>query len=284
MTANEAAPTRSDIDLPVAFVFFGVHLAALTAFVVPPTAKALVLLLAWFAVSGFGITVGFHRLLSHQAFACGVGLKRVFATMGTLALQGGPAFWVGLHRRHHRCADRDGDPHSPRERFLEGHMLWMLRRSTKNAAVLAALTFRDLRELGRDPYMRWLDRGVGPLLPWLASILVCGLVAGVEGVVWGGLVRTAVGWHATWLVNSVGHRWGAQPHATNDDSRNVVWLTPIAFGDQWHNNHHADPRKAVLTERWWQIDPSGWLILLLQHVGLASNVRGPKRPRTQQSE
>jgi len=277
----DAAGPKSDVDVPAAVVFFGVHAAALAALVVPPTASALALMVGWFTLSGFGITVGFHRLLSHRSFACSRGLERLFATLGTLALQGGPAFWVGLHRRHHKCADRDGDPHTPQERFLDGHMLWVLRKSTKSAAILAALSHRDLRELGRDPYLRRLDLGLGPLVPWAVSLLICGLVAGVPGVIWGGLVRTVIGWHATWLVNSVGHRWGARPHATGDESRNVIWLTPIAFGDQWHNNHHADPRRAVLTERWWQIDPSGWLILLMAWLGLATNVRGPREARHQ---
>jgi fatty-acid desaturase len=104
----------------------------------------------------------------------------------------------------------------------------------------------------------------------------CYAIGGLPGLVWGGLVRTVVGWHATWLVNSVGHRWGAQPHATGEGSRNVWWLAPIALGDQWHNNHHANPRAAVLTERWWQIDPSGLVILGLARLGLVHDVRRPK--------
>jgi stearoyl-CoA desaturase (delta-9 desaturase) len=265
------------VDVPVAVVFGVVHLGALAALVVPPTPAALALGLGWFGLAGLGITVGYHRLLSHHSFRCGRWTRRALAIMGALALQGGPLFWVGLHRRHHRFSDRPGDPHSPREHFLEGHMGWVLRRSTKNAAVLAALSYRDLRELSRDPVLRALDRGLGPLVPWAISVAICGLVAGLPGLVWGGLVRTVFGWHATWLVNSVGHRFGARPHDTHDDSRNVWWLAPIAFGDQWHNNHHADPSKAVLTERWWQVDPAGWTILGLAVLGLATDVRGPTR-------
>lgn len=284
MDQEQRRPLASDLDLPVTVVFVAVHLCALGALAVRPTAAAIGLLFGWFVLAGFGITVGYHRLLSHGAFRCRPWLKRVFATLGALALQGGPVFWVGLHRRHHACADRPGDPHSPRERFVEGHMAWMLRRSTKNAAVLAALSFRDLREIGRDPYLAHLDRGVGPLVPWLVSLGVCAAVGGLEGLAWGGFVRTVLGWHATWLVNSVGHRWGARPHPTRDGSRNVALLTPLAFGDQWHNNHHADPGKAVLTERWWQIDPSGWVILGLAAVGLATDVRGPRTGRVPRSE
>ncbi|MEZ4241578.1 MAG: acyl-CoA desaturase [Myxococcota bacterium] len=143
-------------------VFVAVHAAALSALLVAPTTAALALLLGWFALAGFGITVGYHRLLSHASFRCGRWTRRGFALLGALALQGGPAFWVGLHRRHHADADREGDPHSPHHGLLEGHMLWMLRRSTKNAAVLAALSYRDLREIGRDPLMPVARSGRGP--------------------------------------------------------------------------------------------------------------------------
>lgn len=271
-TRSGRPASRDALDYPVIAVLTSVHVAALSALVVPPTGAALALFFVFYLLSGFGITIGFHRLLSHRAFVCGPRLLRVFATLGTVALQGGPVFWAGLHRRHHQRTDRDGDPHSPQESFLDGHMLWMTRRSTKNAAVLAALSHRDLRLLTEDAYIKWLDRGLGPLVPWFVTLGICGLVAGLEGVVWGGFVRTVVGWHSTWLVNSVGHRFGARPHETSDQSRNVWWLSPLAFGDQWHNNHHAQPRRAILTERCWQVDPSGWVIILLEKLGLATSV------------
>jgi len=263
-------------DWPVVAILVVLHAACLLCIAVPPTAVSLILFGGWFMLAGFGITVGYHRLLSHRAFECGIWHKRVWATLGTLALQGGPVFWVGLHRRHHQFSDRDGDPHSPRHRLLEGHMLWMVRTETKGGAILGALTARDLRAISTDPYMKWLDRGFGPLVPWVITMALCWVIDGVPGLVWGGVARTVFGWHATWLVNSVGHRWGKRPHSTDDSSRNVWWLAPIAFGDQWHNNHHANPRSAVLTEAWWQLDPSGWLILLLGKLGLAQSIRRPK--------
>jgi stearoyl-CoA desaturase (delta-9 desaturase) len=268
--------SASRIDVPVVVILVGLHALCLACLFVAPTVRSLVLFGVFFVLAGFGITVGYHRLLSHRAFECSIWQTRVWATLGTLAVQGGPVFWAGLHRRHHQFSDADGDPHSPRHRFLEGHMLWMTRTETKGGAVLGALNARDLRAIGKDPYMRWLDRGIGPLVPWLVTIAICGLVAGLPGLVWGGFARTVFGWHATWLVNSVGHRWGRRPYDTGDGSRNVWWLAPIAFGDQWHNNHHANPRAAVLTEHWWQLDPSGWLILGLGKLGLARNVRRPQ--------
>jgi stearoyl-CoA desaturase (delta-9 desaturase) len=123
-------------------------------------------------VSGFGITIGFHRLLSHHAFECSPFQRRLWATLGTSALQGGPVFWVGLPRKHHQFGDKDGDPHSPRHHLLEGHMLWMTRLDSKSAAVLAGLNAKDLRELSKDRYIRYLDPGFGPLLAlMLAGIL-----------------------------------------------------------------------------------------------------------------
>jgi stearoyl-CoA desaturase (delta-9 desaturase) len=124
MTQRRAA---ARIDWPVVAILGVLHALCLACLVVPPTAASLILFGGWFALAGFGITVGYHRLLSHRAFECGVWQKRVWATLGTLALQGGPVFWVGLHRRHHQFSDQDGDPHSPRHRLLEGHMLWMVR-------------------------------------------------------------------------------------------------------------------------------------------------------------
>jgi len=275
--ASEAA-AASKIDWPVVAILAIVHGGALAALAVRPTKAALALMVVFYFLAGFGITIGFHRFLSHRCFDCARWLRCTWATLGTLALQGGPVFWVGLHRRHHQFGDRDGDPHSPRHSLLEGHMLWMTRVETKGGAVLSALTARDLRAMGRDPYMKWLDRGFGPLVPWLLSVGVCYLVAGVPGVVWGGFVRTLLAWHSTWLVNSVGHRWGERPHETRDTSRNVWWLAPIALGDQWHNNHHANPRSAVLTEAWWQVDPSGAIIVAMERLGLVREVvrRAPR--------
>jgi stearoyl-CoA desaturase (delta-9 desaturase) len=268
-------------DWPVVFILVVMHLACAACFFVKPTGTALALFVGWFWLAGFGITIGFHRLLSHRAFECDRWLLRIWATLGTLALQGGPVFWAGLHRQHHQFSDREGDPHSPRERFLEGHILWMTRKETKTGAVLRALSARDLMKVAHDPYMKWLDRAIGPLVPWLVSVAVCYAIAGLPGLVWGGVARTVFGWHATWLVNSVAHRWGGRPHATFDDSRNVWWLAPIAFGDQWHNNHHAHPRAAVAGEAWWQLDPSGAIIVALEKLGLARNVQ---RARTATAE
>jgi stearoyl-CoA desaturase (delta-9 desaturase) len=264
--------TTKKLDWPVITILTTVHAIAALAFVVPPTTAAIVLMIVFFFLSGFGITIGFHRLLSHHAFECSPLQRRVWATLGTMALQGGPVFWVGLHRKHHQFGDKDGDPHSPRHHLLEGHMLWMTRLESKSAAVLTALNAKDLRELSKDRYIRYLDPGFGPLVPWLVTIGVCALVAGLPGVIWGGFLRTVLAWHATWLVNSVGHRFGKRPHATRDQSRNVWWLAPVAFGDQWHNNHHARPAAAVLTERWWQLDISGLIILGLERIGLVRNV------------
>ena len=280
MTAALApAPATGDrqLDWPVVIILAAIHAGCLAGLAVAPTPAAIALLVGWFWLAGFGITIGYHRLLSHRAFECGIWQTRVWATLGALALQGGPVFWVGLHRRHHQFTDQDGDPHSPRHSFFEGHMGWMARTETKGGAVLGALTARDLRALGRDPYVKWLDRGVGPLLPWAVSVAICGAIAGWPGVVWGGIVRTAIGWHATWLVNSVGHRWGAQPHRTGEGSRNVWWLAPIAFGDQWHNNHHAFPGSAKLGLKHGELDP-GWLVLcLLKRLRLVWDIRTPEQ-------
>jgi len=264
---------RTKLDWPSVIVLVTVHAGGVLCFVVAPNVRAVVLFVVFQFLAGFGVTVGFHRLLSHRSFECDRWLERVWATLGTMALLGGPVFWAGLHRRHHRLSDKKGDPHSPRESFMEGHMHWIVRRETKSGAVLGSLTARDLRELSRDPFIKWLDRGIGPLVPWAVTMGVCYAVAGLPGLAWGGFARSLFVWHSTWLVNSAGHRWGLRPHKTDDGSRNVWWLMPIALGEMWHNNHHASPRSAVFGERWWQFDPSGMLIVLFGKLGLHRNVR-----------
>jgi stearoyl-CoA desaturase (delta-9 desaturase) len=263
-------------DFPVLAILVVVHAAGLSCIFVRPTWTAFALFVVFTACAGFGITIGFHRFLAHRSFECSRTVERIWCTLGTLALQGGPMFWAGLHRRHHQFSDREGDPHSPRHTLLEGHMLWMARRGTKDGAVLASLASNDLRTLSRDGYVKWLDRGIGPLVPWALSLGICYAIGGYPGLVWGGFARTLYVWHTTWIVNSAGHRWGARPYDTRDSSRNSWWL-PMALGDQWHNNHHADPRRALLKERWWQLDPSGFVIVFFEKLGLHKNVIRKKR-------
>jgi stearoyl-CoA desaturase (delta-9 desaturase) len=244
-----------------------IHLAGVSAFFFRPSLTDIALFFTFYLLTGFGITIGFHRLLSHRGFECSPWLTRLFAFLGTAALQGGPIWWSGLHRKHHAATDRDGDPHSPvLGTFFHSHMGWMLKRAKLSRHAALA------RDLAEDPYIAWLDRGINAAAPWLLTVGVCYLVGGWTGVVWGGVVRTIWVWHATWCVNSVCHIWGRRPHPTRDKSGNVWWVGLWALGEGWHNNHHAHPRAAIHTHHWWEIDPSAYVLMALERVGLIRNV------------
>lgn len=250
-------------------VFSLLHLAAFAAFFVRPTWTSLALFVIFYLLTGFGITIGFHRLLAHRGFECSKFLVRLWAFLGTAALQGGPVWWVGLHRKHHAASDRDEDPHSPKDSFFYGHMGWMLVRSSLSRHRILA------RDLASDRFVNWLDRGMGgfsPLLPWLLTMVICFAVDGWAGVIWGGVLRTLWVWHATWCVNSVCHRWGSRPHDTRENSGNVWWVGLWALGEGWHNNHHAHPKAAIHNYHWWEIDPSAYLILGMEKIGLVRKI------------
>lgn len=243
-----------------------IHLAAIPAFFFVPSITDLALFVTFYLLSGFGITIGFHRLLAHRGFDCSRFQYRLWAILGTAALQGGPVWWVGLHRKHHQASDREQDPHSPRESFFHGHIGWMLKKSRLSRHMRLA------SDLSKDPVVYWLDKGINPVLPWLATLVICLAIGGWTGVLWGGILRTIWVWHATWCVNSVCHRWGQRPFDTRENSGNVWWVGLWALGEGWHNNHHAQPKAAIHTHHWWEIDPSAYLLWTMEKLHLIKNV------------
>jgi stearoyl-CoA desaturase (delta-9 desaturase) len=238
-----------------------------------------------YLVAGFGVTVGFHRYLTHGSFKAGRGLRIALALAGSLAIQGSPVQWVANHRRHHAFSDRDGDPHSP-WRFgtsvgglLKGlgyaHVGWMLRRELSNRSRFAPdlLVDRDLRVIGRL---------FGPLAAFslLAPALIGGLVSGsfagaVTAFFWAGVIRMALLHHVTWSVNSICHVFGQRPFASRDRSTNFWPLALLSFGESWHNSHHADPTGARHGVLRGQIDPAARLIWIFERLGWARDVRWP---------
>jgi sn-1 stearoyl-lipid 9-desaturase len=247
-------------------VIIGVHLAAISAFFIRPTLKDLILGLVFYILTGLGVTMGFHRLLAHRSFQCPTWFKRFLVIFGTASLQGGPIWWVGVHRRHHQACDTANDPHSPVRGFLFSHFGWMLRGGTNSERINA-------RDLFSDRVIGWLDRGINPLVPWAVTGVICFAIGGWSAVVWGTLVRTVLLWHATWAVNSVCHVSGARPHDTNEKSGNVWWVALTTFGEGWHNNHHAHPQAAIHNERWWEFDPSAILLKIFERFGLVWDAR-----------
>jgi stearoyl-CoA desaturase (delta-9 desaturase) len=272
------------------------RLANLAGVVVPFAGVLAAILLLWnqwvdwidlgiFAVMYFttalGVTVGFHRLLTHRSFRTAPWLERSFAVMGSLSVQGSVMDWVADHRKHHAHTDQEGDPHSPHVGHGSGlkglwhaHTGWLLETQGQSDWK------RYARDLYEDPKMRRIGRRF-PL--WVVLSLLIPTVAGfalhsftlegaLRGYVWGGLVRIFLVHHVTWSVNSICHFFGSRRFAIDDRSTNVAWLAIPSLGESWHHNHHAFPRSARHGLRWWEVDPSAVVIAGLEKLGLAWNV------------
>jgi stearoyl-CoA desaturase (Delta-9 desaturase) len=237
-----------------------------------------------YALTGFGITVGFHRLFTHRSFKTSPAMRALLAALGSAAVEGPVIEWVANHRKHHQFSDMPGDPHSPHvdhgngwrgalKGLYHAHVGWLF-----NDEPLADEE-RYAKDLLGDPVVRFVDRTfvlwvlAGLLVPFALGFALTGTLAGaLTALLWGGAVRIFVLHHATFSINSLCHFFGRRQFATEDESRNVIWLALPTFGEAWHNNHHAFPTSARHGLRWWQLDPSAWLIGALEHVGLVWDV------------
>lgn len=237
-----------------------------------------------YLLTAVGITVGFHRLLTHRSFQTSKPIEYLFAVLGSMAVQGPVISWVADHRKHHAHTDKDGDPHSPhvgRDGGVRGVLtgLWHAHTGWLMSTQGRADWRRYAPDLYEDRGMRTISRGfvliftAGLAIPALAGYLVSGSFAGAAtGLLWGGLVRIFLVHHVTWSVNSVCHFLGHRRFETDDRSTNVFWLALPSLGESWHHNHHAFPRSAVHGLRRWEIDPSAVIITAMEKVGLARNV------------
>lgn len=244
----------------------------------------LIIALTMYLLTAVGITVGFHRLLTHRSFQTSRPVEYLFAVLGSMAVQGPVISWVADHRKHHAHTDEDGDPHSPHVGHGSGvggvlaglwhaHTGWLM--STQGRADWK----RYARDLYEDGGMRTISRRFVPIvliglaLPALAGYLVSGSLAGAAtGLLWGGLVRIFFVHHITWSVNSVCHFLGTRRFETDDRSTNVFWLALPSLGESWHHNHHAFPRSAEHGLKRWEVDPSALIIAGMEKLGLARNV------------
>lgn len=261
--------TRGPLSVPTLVVFVAIHLGALWAPATFSWPALGVAALLHYVLGGWGICLGYHRLLTHRSFRTPRWLEYLLAVFGVLSLQGGPITWVADHRIHHGHSDEQRDPHSPKESFLWGHMLWMLFPQRMRLEERARYT----PELWGNPFYRFLERWQLALQLPLAALLWG--VGGWPFVVYGIFVRLVAVYHCTWLINSACHRWGYRSFATLDDSRNLWWVALLTWGEGWHNNHHAIPTSARHGLRWWEVDPTFLVIRLLEAFGLARDVERP---------
>jgi len=225
----------------------------------------------WWIAGGLGVTLGFHRLLTHRSFQTPKWLEYVLTVFAVLSWQGSPRRWVGTHRLHHAASDQPEDPHSPRDGFGWSHILWILYTEHPGLDPRGAAL-----DLARDPVHRVIERLW--VVPQLLAAVGLYFFGGWPAVVWGIAVRTVLLYHATWFVNSAAHSWGYRNFATADGSRNNWWVALISMGEGWHNNHHAQQRSAAHGMRWFEVDLTYVTILLLKWTGLARHVVTPKRP------
>ena len=237
-----------------------------------------------YVATGLGVTVGFHRLFTHRAFKAGKGVRTTLAILGSAAIEGPVISWVSDHRKHHAFSDQPGDPHSPHvdhgqglrgalRGLLHAHIGWLFIHTQRGRHD------RYAPDLLADPTLRWVDRwffawavgglGMAFVLGWLIG---GSLHTALTGLLWGGAVRMLVLHHVTYSINSLCHYFGRRAYETRDESRNLMWLAPLSFGESWHNNHHAFPTSAVHGLRRWQVDSSAAVIWLLERTGLAWDV------------
>lgn len=253
-------------------VFVGFHVGAVAAlFFFSWKALVVTALLYWTTLS-FGIGMGYHRLHTHRAYWVPKPLEYFLAVMGTLTLEGGPIFWVGVHRIHHQNSDKEGDPHSPRDGAFWAHAGWMIFGENLNNKT--ALMSKYAPDLSRDPFYRWLT--TYHWVPLVALGLGLWAWGGFTLVLWGIFLRVTLGLHATWAVNSLTHMFGSRRFKTRDDSRNNLLVALFTFGEGWHNNHHALPTSARHGMAWYEIDVTWMQIRFLEILGIARNVKVPK--------
>ena len=283
---TQKRPHPSPYSLPIDWwrliPFIFIHLSCLAVFAVGVSWVALVVCVLTYVVRLFAVTVFYHRGFAHRAFSAPRLTWFVFALLGVTATQRGPIWWAGIHRLHHQYADTERDPHNSSKGFWHSHMLWFLRNDILD---IRLDQFKDLSEFAE---IRWMNRNdllvsiAFAVLIFLLGVALQPLFPGTNGwqmLVWGYFISTVALMHATFLVNSMGHRRGKRTHETQDDSRNLWWLALFTMGEGWHNNHHRFAWSARLGHRWWQIDVGYYGLVMLKKLRLVYDVKlAPTQP------
>jgi fatty-acid desaturase len=256
------------INWVTASVMFLFHAGAVAAIFFFTWKALLVAGVLWWVTGSLGIGMGYHRLLTHRGYKTPKWVEYVMTMCATLTLEGGPIFWVATHRIHHQFSDKDGDPHSPVDGKWWAHMGWILvgKSMHHDTTTLA----RYVPDLAKDKFHIWITKYHYVPLIILAAILFA--VGGWPFLLWGVFVRTVLGLHFTWLVNSATHVWGSRRFKTSDNSTNNLIVALLTWGEGWHNNHHAHPVSARHGLKWYEIDVNWYGIWTLKKLGLARKV------------
>ena len=263
------AAKRQGLNQFTAVVLVLLHIASIVALFRFSWKNLIVALVFYYLTTGLGISMGYHRLHTHRSYKVPRWLEYFFAMCGTLTLEGGPIFWVAVHRLHHQLSDQPGDPHSPRDGAFWSHMGWILWGETNhnNTRVMS----KYAPDLAKHKFYVWLTN-----YHWVPNVTLGAIVlllGGIDMFLWAMCFRIVFGLHATWAVNSATHMFGSRRFHIRDDSRNTWWVALFTFGEGWHNNHHAHPTSARHGLAWYELDQSWILIQALKFLGLAKNVR-----------
>jgi stearoyl-CoA desaturase (delta-9 desaturase) len=263
----------------------GVILAGIMAFYIPVSGVDIGLFIAFWALTGIGVSVGYHRYFTHRSFKARPAVAVALTILGSMAGQGALLSWVAMHRRHHELSDQPGDPHSPNlqgpgfkgliKGLVHSHFTWMKEHDYPNVAYYAPDLIRDplIAKTARH-YYTWVILGlVAPAI--LGGLLSQSWWGVVSGFLWGGAVRMFVVGHIIWSINSLLHRFGTRPYQSRDHSRNGGLFGLFTFGESWHNNHHAFPESPSFGLQWAAFDPGYWFIRGLSLVGLTWDLRVP---------
>lgn len=279
----------NNVDWVVTLFLIFIHIGCLAAFV--PAffsweALGICLVMHWFTCS-IGICLGYHRYLSHKAFKLRAPAEFFVMMAGSLSGEGSPMTWAATHRLHHQKSDQEGDPHSPLIGAWWSHIFWLfVQRKEEDKDLLLK---KYIPELVDRPIMQFFEKTF-PLWIWGQGMVLLaagyaygGWAMAASFVVWGMCIRMTAAYHSTWFVNSATHLWGYRNYDTRDESRNLWWVAMLAYGEGWHNNHHAHPSVAPAGHRWWEVDMTWWVIRGLEMTGLAYDVRA-KIPTGRQAD
>jgi fatty-acid desaturase len=270
-------------------IFMGLfHVGAIAALFFFSWKNLAVAVATYFFAINVGIGMAYHRLLTHRGYKTPKWVEYFVTACGTMALEGGPIFWVATHRVHHQNSDQEGDPHTPHDGAWWAHVGWIISGRALHSET--ALLGRYAPDLTRDKGHVWLSKfhwvpitvvGIAQIVLGFAlagthATLGHRMMGGLSMMLWGTFLRTVIGLHATWLVNSATHMFGSRRFETKDDSRNSWWVAMLTGGEGWHNNHHAHPVSARHGLAWYEFDLNYCGIWLLGKLGLAEKIQVAK--------
>lgn len=254
------------------------HVGAIAALFMFSWKGLAVALFLWWLTGSMGIGMCYHRLLTHRGYKTPRWMEYFMAVCGTMALEGGPIAWVATHRIHHQNTDKEGDPHSPNDGGLWAHIGWIITGKAMHQNTAELLPY--VPDLRKQKFYMWISKY--HWVPIAVSGPILYAIGGWSCVMWGVFLRTVVGLHATWLVNSATHMWGSQRFITGDLSTNSFWVAVLTFGEGWHNNHHASPQSARHGLVWYEVDMNWYGISALRALGLAWDIKVQKlRPASE---